>query len=66
FEVIDAAPGQVPAGAEVALPRAALFNAAMVRQTMAERADALRVFVTDVSLPTTPVAHEADMQMVDL
>ncbi len=64
--VVDEAPGQVPDAATIALPRARLFNAANVRQEMAEAHDALGVFVSEIQLPTIEVEHRADMQLIDL
>jgi NADH-quinone oxidoreductase subunit G len=57
---------QVAAGAQVAMPLAAAFNAASVRQEMATAKPELRVFVTDVSMPVVSVEQQADMQVVEL
>ncbi len=57
---------QVAAGAQVAMPLGAAFNAALVRQEMAGLKPDLRVFVTDVSMPALPVEQQADMQVVEL
>ncbi|MEO1583270.1 MAG: molybdopterin-dependent oxidoreductase [Planctomycetota bacterium] len=66
FVRVDEAPGQVPTGREIRRQSARLFNAADVRQQMAEDKPQLGVFTTDVSLPVTEVKHAADMEMVEL
>lgn len=64
--VVQSTLAQVASGAEVAMPLATAFNAAMMRQEMASAKAELRVFVTDVSMPALPVEQQADMQVVDL
>ncbi len=65
--VIDEGPGQVPAGADVAaMPRAALFNAANTRQSMAQAYPKLGVFVSEVSLPKAGMKSKPDVEVVEL
>lgn len=65
--VVDEGPGQVPSSDDViALPRAALFNAATVRGEMATTHTALSVMVTDVTTPPEARKVESDMAMVEL
>jgi anaerobic selenocysteine-containing dehydrogenase len=65
--VIDEGPGQVPAGADVAaMPRAALFNAANTRQSMAQAYPKLGVFVSEVSLPKAGLKSKPDVEVVEL
>jgi len=56
--------GQVPDAVRVMTPVGALYNAADVRSEMPQAG--LGAFGTDVALPTLPVEHEADMQLVEL
>jgi len=64
--VIQSSPGQVAAGAQVAMPYAETFNAASIRTQMASAFPALALFGTQVSSPAMEAAQEADMQMIDL
>jgi anaerobic selenocysteine-containing dehydrogenase len=65
--VVDEGPGQVPAADDVlALPRAALFNAATVRGEMATAHPSLSVMVTDITTPPAARKVESDMAMVEL
>ncbi len=64
--VIISTPGQVAAGAQVAAPLGAAFNAANVRRQMAESSPALKVFATDVSLPAPEARQKPDMELVEI
>jgi len=64
--VVISSKGQVPAGVQQAMPRAAAFNAANVRREMARKFPALSVFVTEVSMPKVEAEQRADMEMVEL
>jgi NADH-quinone oxidoreductase subunit G len=56
---------QVAAGAQVALPRAQVFNAAGVRHEMA-KTDGLAIFATGVTTPPGDSKQEADVEVVEL
>jgi len=64
--VVQSSPGQVAAGTQQALPRAAAFNAANVRNEMAAKVPALAVMATEVKRPVVAVEQKADMEMVEL
>ena len=64
-EVIDEGPGQVPAAVTVAVPRATLFNAAAIRQRLAEEAG-LAAFATEVRMPVVAAGHRPGVEMVEL
>lgn len=65
--VVDEGPGQVPAADDVlALPRAALFNAATLRGEMATNHASLSVMVSDVTTPPAARKVESDMALVEL
>ncbi len=63
---IPAMPGQVSGATRLTAPRVKMFNAAEVRQEMANFADTLRPLITDVKTPVLEVKQEADMQVVEL
>jgi NADH dehydrogenase/NADH:ubiquinone oxidoreductase 75 kD subunit (chain G) len=64
--IVDEGPGQVPAATDAAaVPRSEPFDAASVRQEMAEH-PSLTAWVTEISLPETDGKVAADMQMVEL
>jgi len=64
---LDAAPGQVPGGTTVLLPRSrTAYNAAEVRREMAKATPALGVFTTEVHLPSVETKQEGDMEVVEL
>jgi len=65
-EVVDEQPGQVPASVETMRVRGRLFNAANVRQEMADRFEGLRAFATDVKVPAIHLGVETDMAIVEL
>ncbi|MGP1346082.1 MAG: molybdopterin-dependent oxidoreductase [Phycisphaerales bacterium] len=65
--VIDAMPGQVPAGATTLLPRADLaYNAADLRTRMSEEHESLRCMATEVHHPAGGVKMEAEVAVVEL
>jgi len=65
--IVDEGPGQVPsASSAVALPRAALYNAATTRSDMATANASLGVFATDVATPTVERETHTDMPLVQL
>lgn len=64
--VVNTTVGQVASGATVAAPRAEAFNAAMMRQRMANDFAPLGVFLTQVSMPQSGVEMEAEMKVVEL
>jgi len=66
LEVIDEQPGMVPEAVESHAIRGRLYNAANLRQEMAEKHDTLRAFATEVTLPALERASETDMAMVEL
>jgi len=64
--VVDEQPGEVPAAATIAVPRGRLFNAGDMRREMAESFPSLRVFGTDVSLPTIEATQTPAMEVVEI
>lgn len=64
--IVDEQPGQVPgANDSILIPRGELFDAAMIRERMADEIDALGV-MRDVILPPATEMVESDMQTVEL
>ncbi len=64
---VDVGPGQVPQAVSVLPPRSELFNAASMRQKMAEAYPALHMFTSAVRMPVVEVEQEAsDMAVVEL
>ncbi len=64
--VVISTPGQVAAGAQVAAPLGAMFNAADVRRQMAESSPALGVFATGVSHGVPEIKQKPDMELVEI
>ncbi len=64
--IVDEGPGQVPGAIEEALPRQMLFDAAGIREQMADAHSELGVFTTDVRIAPKSGKHEPDMEMVEL
>ncbi|HYF15591.1 MAG TPA: molybdopterin-dependent oxidoreductase [Phycisphaerales bacterium] len=63
--LVQSSPGQVPAGAQVALPRVEAYDAAKVRAEMAGKHPALAAFASGVSLPPAPEQRPTDMTVVE-
>ncbi|HBS28404.1 MAG TPA: hypothetical protein DEB06_02895 [Phycisphaerales bacterium] len=64
---VDAAPGQVPGGTTVLLPRGrTAYNPAEVRRQMAREVPELSQFVTAVRLPSVEAKQSGDMEVVEL
>lgn len=64
--VVDEGPGQVPDARDVPATRSRLYNAADVRQEMADRYESLRLFTTDVVVPKSESVRKSDMEIVEL
>ena len=64
--MIETTRGQVAAGAQVAVPFGAVFNAADVRREMARANSALSVFEGGVAMPPAEPSPQSDMAMVEL